>query len=133
MAKDIEESRLQSAANTMISISRVGNQYLNEREPWNLLKADKTQAATIFYVAAQIVKALSVVSSPFIPTATDSLWQTLNLPGKASETTWQEALTPLPPGHTINKPTPLFRKIEADEKELDEQLSLVRQKMAKTN
>ncbi len=133
MAKEIEEARLQSAANTLISISRVGNQYLNEREPWNLLKTDKTQAATIFYVAAQIVKALSVVSSPFIPTTTDSLWQMLNLPGKASETTWQEALTPLPPGHEINKPTPLFRKIEADENELDEQLYLIRQKMAKTN
>jgi methionyl-tRNA synthetase len=40
-AEEIEASKLQSAANTLISLSRVGNQYLNEKEPWNLIKKDK--------------------------------------------------------------------------------------------
>jgi methionyl-tRNA synthetase len=132
IAKELEAAKLQSAANTLISLSRAGNQYLNDREPWNLLKTDKAKAATIFFVAAQIVKALSVVSSPFIPSTTERLWETLNLTGKASKTLWKEALTPLDSGHKINKPTPLFKKIEADEKKLDEMLSEVRQKMAKT-
>ena len=56
-AKEIEDSWLQSAANTLISISRIGNQYLNTKEPWNLMKTDKEKAGTIFYVAAQVVKA----------------------------------------------------------------------------
>jgi methionyl-tRNA synthetase len=128
-AKEIEDSWLQSAANTLIGISRIGNQYLNDKEPWNLMKTDKEKAGTIFYVTAQVVKAIAVVSFPFIPETAEQLWQTLNLPGKASETNWKEALMPLREGHKIEKPKPLFHKIEGDEEKLDEQLTQVRAKM----
>ncbi len=80
-AKEIEDSWLQSAANTLIGISRIGNQYLNTKEPWNLMKTDKERAGTIFYVAAQVVKAIAVVSEPFMPQTAQQLWQTLNLEG----------------------------------------------------
>ena len=84
-AQEIETSKLLSAANTLISISRVGNQYLNDKEPWNLMKTDKEKAGTIFYVAAQVVKAATVVSAPFIPEIAEQLWQTLNLPGNITK------------------------------------------------
>jgi methionyl-tRNA synthetase len=129
-AKEIEESKLQSATNTLISISRVGNQYLNDKEPWNLMKTDKEKAATIFYIAAQVVKAATVVSAPFIPDAAEQLWQTLQLPGSVNKIKWQEALKPLEAGHTIAKPKPLFHKIDADEAKLEEQLAQVRAKLA---
>ena len=132
IAQEIEESKLQSAANTLISLSRTGNQYLNEKEPWNVIKTNRERAAGIFYVCMQIVKSLVVTSSPFIPSSAEQLWQTLNLKGKASEANWQEALTPLDAGHRINKPTPLFKKIDADEKKLDEMLAQVRKRIAIT-
>jgi len=132
IAEELETAKLQSAANTLISLSRLGNQYLNEKEPWNLLKTDRAKAASIFYVAVQIVKALAVASSSFIPGTAEKLWQTLNLTGKASASRWKDALTPLEAGHKINKPTPLFKKIDADEKKLDEMLVQVRARMAKT-
>ena len=87
VAKEIEDSWLQSAANTLIGISRVGNQYLNDKEPWNLMKTDKEKAGAIFYVAAQVVKAIAVVSAPFIPDTAEQLWQTLNLPGNVTQAT----------------------------------------------
>jgi len=132
MAEEIEESKLQSAANTLISLSRVGNQYLNEKEPWNLIKTDRNKAAGIFYVCVQIVKALAVASAPFIPSSADQLWQTLNLPGSVHTTLWREAIAPLEAGHRINKSKPLFSKIDADEKKLDEMLAQVRERMATT-
>jgi len=61
----------------------MGNQYLNDKEPWNLMKTDKEKAASIFYIAAQMVKLLAVVSAPFIPNTAEQLWQTLNLQGTA--------------------------------------------------
>jgi methionyl-tRNA synthetase len=131
VAKDFEEAKLQSAANTLISISRVGNQYLNEKEPWNLVKTDREKAATILYVAAQIVKAACVVSAPFIPTTAEQLWQTLNLDGSVHTSSWEDALKPLEAGHKIAKAKPLFQKIDADEKKLDEMLAAVREKTAK--
>jgi len=125
-AKEIETGCLQSAATTLISISRTGNQYLNTKEPWNLLKTDKEKAATIFYVAAQVVKAATIVSAPFMPKTAQQLWQTLQLPKNI--TTWKDATTPIAAGHKIAKPTPLFNKIETDETKLDEQLAEIRTK-----
>ena len=127
-AQEIEASKLQSAANTLITISRIGNQYLNTKEPWNLMKTDKEKASTIFYVALQVVKAATVVSAPFIPDSAKQLWQTLNLPGNVQKTTWDEALNPIEAGHKIAKPKPLFHKIETDETKLEEQLQQMRAK-----
>ncbi|MCL2135892.1 MAG: methionine--tRNA ligase [Candidatus Bathyarchaeota archaeon] len=126
-AKEIEAGYLQSATTTLINISRIGNQYLNTKEPWNLMKTDKEKAATIFYIAAQIVKTITVVSTPFIPQTAQQLWQTLQLPKTINK--WSEATTPLEAGHKIAKPTPLFHKIENDETKLDEQLSKIRLKI----
>jgi len=131
IAKEIEDCKLQSATNTMISISRIGNQYLNEKEPWNLIKKDKAKAASIIYVAAQIVKALAIVSAPFIPFAAEELWKTLRLLGSVHEQKWDEALKPLPAKHKIAKAKPLFQKIEASEQQLNERLDKVRDSLTK--
>ena len=128
MSKEIEDSWLQSAANTLIAISRTGNQYLNTKEPWNLMKTDKEKAGTIFYVAAQVVKAITIVCNPIIPQTSQQLWQTLNLPGNVQENKWTDALVPIDAGHKINRPQPLFHKIDSDEDVLDEQLAQVRAK-----
>lgn len=127
IAKKIEECKLQSAANTVISLSRVGNQYLNEKEPWNVIKRNEQEAANTIYVAAQVVKALAIVSAPFIPFAAEELWKILNLSGSVHEQKWNEALESLSAGHRINKSKPLFQKIEANERELDGMLEKVRE------
>jgi len=127
VAREIEAGLLQSAIATLISISRIGNQYLNTKEPWNLMKTDKEKAATIFYVAAQVVKAVTVVSAVFMPQTAQQLWQTLQLPGTVCK--WNDATTPIEAGHKITKPNPLFHKIETDETKLDEQLAEIRLKL----
>jgi methionyl-tRNA synthetase len=126
VANEIENCRLQTAANLMISIGRIGNQYLNEKEPWNLIKKNQGKAAGIFNVAAQIAKASAIVSAPFIPFAAEEIWKTINLPGTVDEQKWAEALRPLPPHHKICKPKPLFKKIDVDEEELEKRLEKIR-------
>ncbi len=130
IASDLEAAKLQSAANTLISLSRLGNQYLNEKEPWRLLKTDPAKAATIFYVAVQVVKALAVTSAPFIPSRAEQIWLTLGLPGSVTKAGWEEAIAPLEPEHKIGKSQPLFHKIDADEKKLDDLLQQIRQRKA---
>jgi len=131
IASNYEACRLQAAASGVMGIGRLGNQYLNEKEPWNLVKVDKTRAATVMYVAAQLVKALAIGSAPIIPFTAEELWKTLNLLGSVHQQRWEEALKPLPAGHKIGDAKPLFRKIEADEKELDEMLEKVREALTK--
>jgi methionyl-tRNA synthetase len=133
IASEIEKCRLQSAANLMVSISRVGNQYLNEKEPWKLIKENRNKTAEILSTAAQIVKALAIVSAPFIPFAAENIWKTLNLPGKVHDQEWNEALRPLARGHGIAKPEPLFKKIDATGGELAERLEKIRAKLGKAD
>ena len=133
IGKEIEDCRLQSAANDVVSISRMGNQYLNEKEPWNVIKKDRDEAANTIYVAAQIVKTLALVSAPFIPFAAEELWRILDLPGSVHEQEWDEALKPLPPSHKIGEATPLFRKIEDTSEKLVEMLERVREKLSKVD
>lgn len=131
IAQEIEECRLQAAANEMISISRLGNQYLNEKEPWKLIKKNINKAASILYVTAQMVKALAIVSAPFMPFTAEEIWKALNLPGSVHKQSWNEAIKPLPQNHKISKAKPLFQKIEKSEEELDKILEKVREKLAK--
>ena len=133
IAKEIEDCRLQSAANSVVSIGRIGNQYLNEKEPWNVIKKDRDKAANTIYVAAQIVKALAVVSAPVVPFAAEELWRILNLPGSVHEQEWDEALKPLPASHVIGKAEPLFRKIEDTSEKLVEKLEKFRKKLSRVD
>jgi methionyl-tRNA synthetase len=139
MAKQIEDGWLQSAANTLIAISRTGNQYLNTKEPWNLMKTDKEKAGTIFYVAAQIVKTIATVVAPFMPQIAQQLRETLNAVGpmgyypnhnyECRVYYWSDAAVPLKSGHKIQKPQPLFKKIDMDDEKLEELLAQVRAKL----
>jgi len=126
IAEEFEDFKLQAAANTVIALSRIGNQYLNEKEPWNLIKKDRSQAAITLYAATQIVKALAIVSAPFVPFAAEEIWKTLDLPGSVHKQKWTEALTSVPPHHKIAIAKPLFRKVEEDQQELDEKLGKIR-------
>ncbi|MBC7131152.1 methionine--tRNA ligase, partial [Candidatus Bathyarchaeota archaeon] len=126
IAQDYEACKLQSAANRVMDIGRLGNQYLNQKEPWKLIKNDKAKAATVLHISAHLVKALAITSAPIIPFTADKLWKILNLPGSIHNQKWIEALNPLPANHKICKAKPLFTKIEDDEKTLDEKLDKIR-------
>jgi methionyl-tRNA synthetase len=65
-----------------------------------------------------------------MPATAEQLWQTLNLDGSVHTSSWEEALKPLETGHKIAKAKPLFQKIDADEKKLDEMLVVIREKKA---
>lgn len=130
--EEFDKCRLQAASNTIISVARFGNQYLNEKEPWNLIKKDKAKASSILYVTAQIVKALAIVSAPIIPFSAEEIWRTLQLPDSVHGHKWTEALELLPAGHKIAKPKPLFRKIEDSDQQLEEELEKARRSLTKT-
>jgi len=132
IANEIEDCRLQSAANNVVSIGRIGNQYLNKKEPWNVIKKDRDKAANTIYVAAQIVKTLALVSAPFVPFAAEELRRILNLPGSVHEQEWNEALKSLPAGHKIGEAMPMFGKIE-DTNEKLVKLERVREKLSKVD
>lgn len=130
LSLDFENFKFQSAANSLIGLSRIGNQYLNENEPWNLIKNEKRKAGNIFYVASQIVKAIAITSMPIMPNISQQICQILNLSQNKTSLCWEDALTPLDANHQINKSKPLFKKIDSNEKELENKLIMIRNRLS---
>lgn len=128
IGEEIKECKLQASANTMMSLARLGNQYLNEKEPWKLVKEDKAKSGNVLSVASNIVRMLAIVSEPFIPFTAEKIWKSLDLGGSVHDQEWKKASEPLPFHHKIGKSQPLFRKIEKSGQQLDELLMQVRDK-----
>ncbi len=106
-----ERIELRDALMEVVEIARVGNRYLNERQPWELIKSNKDEAGAVMLNALHMVKALSIGLWPVMPKSMEDLWSMAGF-GKL---TWADAYEPPRPGTRVSNVRPLFRKISYDE------------------
>lgn len=111
IAISIEHYRFREALGELMNLARLGNKYLADNEPWNLVKTDEDRVRTIMHLSLQIAANLSVLMEPFLPFTAQKLRKMLNL---TKELTWQDAntITILDPDHQLNESGLLFDKIE---------------------
>ncbi|MEQ3657108.1 MAG: methionine--tRNA ligase [Dokdonia sp.] len=121
IGSSIEKYRFRESQTEFMNLARLGNKYLADEEPWKTIKTDAERTQTVMYVALQIASALAVLSEPFLPFTSNKLKSILNIdtPLLWEDIAHKEVL--LSSGHTINKSTLLFSKIEDDQiqKQLD--------------
>ena len=106
----IENYRFRDALNELMNLTRAGNKYLAETEPWKLIKTDEARTATVMHVALQLAAGLVTLLEPFLPAAAATLGTMLGVEKGA----WEQAGRPdaLPAGHQIGAAALLFDKIE---------------------
>ncbi|MBC8084296.1 MAG: methionine--tRNA ligase, partial [Hymenobacter sp.] len=106
----IDGYRFRDALNELLNLTRLGNKYLADTEPWKTIKTDEARTGTVLHVALQLAASLVTLLEPFLPASAARLGEMLNL----EKGTWQQAGRPnaLPAGHQINEPALLFEKIE---------------------
>ena len=113
----IEKFKFREGLSELISLARLGNKYLADKEPWKLKKSDEKKTETIMNIAAQIAGNLALLSEPFLPFSSKKLKKMLNI----SNLNWENAdISILQANHKINNPSHLFDKIEDDK--INEQL-----------
>ncbi|MGB4780176.1 methionine--tRNA ligase [Microbacterium sp.] len=92
------------------------NGYITENEPWALAKdaAQRERLGTVLYTAAEGLRALAVLLSPFMPEATAKLWEALGPSGRLKDQPLRDAgrWGQLVPGTSVNGLAPLFPRIE---------------------
>lgn len=127
-AKFMDNNRLKLALNEVINVAREGNAYLNNKAPWDTIKTKPEDAATTMWAGVNSIKSLAILLEPFIPFSAERIWKLLNLPGSVHEQKWSNiGEFDIPPGHKINKPKPVFRKLPPDfTKRINETLRKVR-------
>lgn len=108
----MDNVELKRASEFVLEVARLGNRYLNESAPWDLIKRDRERAGTVINVAASIVKTVAHLMAPFMPSAAEDLWHQLGFTGSVMDARWPENLnTPMSGGSKIGEIHPLFKKL----------------------
>ncbi len=94
-----------------------GNEYLQSAAPWSTFKEDPAQAAAQVRLALNLIRFYAVLSSPFIPDASDTLMDALNSEDWSWPTDVKAALETLGAGHAFAVPDNVFRKVTDEERE----------------
>ena len=109
---NIEHYRFREALKDAMNISRIGNKYLADTEPWKVVKTDPERVKTILNVALQITANTAIAIEPFMPFSAAKILKMLAV----DKFGWERlgAMDLIPAGHAIGEPALLFEKIEDD-------------------
>ncbi len=105
-----ETLNFNEAVREILAISDLGNKYFQSLEPWKLIKEDRERVQKICGFALNIIKNLSILIAPILPTISKELQHQLN----AKPLTWQEINFSVS-NYTINKEKILVQKMEEKE------------------
>jgi methionyl-tRNA synthetase len=131
----IGKTHFKAALGEVMAVAHEANRYLDEKEPWKVMKEDRQAAATTMYVMLGVINSLKVLFYPFLPFSSQRLHEYLgcegNLMGEPRIQTFEEdgkthealvydlptakvswAPRSLPAGQALNEPKPLFKKLE---------------------
>lgn len=107
------------------TLIRRTNKYIDETAPWALAKqADGAgKLATVLYNLAETLRMVAVLISPFMPTTAEKIWAQLGLTEKLSDIRLKDVADfgHLVCGGKVNKPEPIFPRIEEKPEEEHEE------------
>ncbi|KAF2347170.1 Methionyl-tRNA synthetase, partial [Trinorchestia longiramus] len=115
--------RLRDGLRYILCITRIGNQYIQDNEPYKLIKPDrsaedKERGASVISVSVNIVYLVALCLQPYMPDTSAKILAILNLPD-ASHWYLPTALPhAVPAGCKVTKPEPLIKKITDDDLKL---------------
>jgi len=131
----LEAVKIRAALREILRLARVVNGYL-DRAPWfSVIKTDKEAAATTVYTALRAIDTIKILFAPFLPFSSEQLHQSLGyedplfgdqkietieeklrshkvLTYDGTRATGRWAPSQLKPGQTLQRPKPLFKKLD---------------------
>ena len=117
----IEEYKFRDALFEVIDLSRKGNKYMQEKEPWIVVKQLTTDPLAqksidnCLHLCLQLTANLSILINPFLPTIAKKMCGMMKVVDRMLD--WENAgkIDLLKVGYSLRQPQLLFRKIEDEE------------------
>jgi methionyl-tRNA synthetase len=117
----LEEYRFREALFEVINLARTGNQYMQKKEPWILVKSLtekpelQKQIDNCLHICLQLTANLAILIHPFLPFTAAKMCHMMKVVDKMLD--WENAgsMKLLSTGYTLRAPELLFRKIEDSE------------------
>lgn len=104
----LEEGRFKEALQLIFQQVRSCNKYFDAQAPWQTIKTDKEQCAATISVCLEAIANLAVLTSPFLPFASDKLHAALGL----GQPRWQ--YTTIKRGRYVEKTGILFPNLDKE-------------------
>lgn len=112
VGQNLEYVHFKDAMKEAIQLARLGNQYFDQKAPWDLIKEDRAACGTALHVALRVCRALAIIMAPFLPFSSSRLWHALGYDSDIHQQKWDDALEDVPSGQKLRVGKPLFTKIE---------------------
>jgi methionyl-tRNA synthetase len=119
--KFLEKCNFKQGLRAAMNLAQFGNYYFDQKQPWNLVKNDKETCGTVLHICIKIVNALAVILAPYLPFSSDRLWEILGNKDTIHEQDRNSALKELNVGFNLEKPMPLFKKLDLEEFKMEEE------------
>jgi methionyl-tRNA synthetase len=100
------------ALEEIFNVVSILNKFMDDSEPWNVIKKNKENAANIMSQMVECFRVLGILLQPFIPTSAKNLLDTLNINDDLRTFKYLNSKYAIKKGHTINEPKALFPRFE---------------------
>jgi methionyl-tRNA synthetase len=99
----VESGGLSGALREICDLANFGNRYFQDEKPW------ETEDETVIISSLKVVKAISIMLEPFVPSFAEEVYKIFNL----TEPGWEEIERT--PGGDLVEPKPLLEKQDIDD------------------
>lgn len=100
--------QLTEALDEVITFVRALNKYMEQRQPWQLVKHARLEAGTVLYVTLEGVRITALLLEPVMPTKMQELLQAI--PAQENTLAWGKLMS----GAALSSLPPLFPRIESE-------------------
>jgi methionyl-tRNA synthetase len=122
--KYMDNMEINAALKEIWALISRSNKYIDETAPWALAKdpAKRARLDTVMYNLAEVLRIVTILVSPFMPTTAPKIWAQLGIETAFADVRLHDAQSwgLLPAGTKVAKPEPIFPRIE-DKPEPQEQ------------
>ncbi|WP_227269298.1 methionine--tRNA ligase [Roseobacter weihaiensis] len=108
---------VRKSAQELRAIWASGNEYLQTVAPWSTFKTDPEKAAMQTRLGLNLAHFFGVISSPFVPDASEVILESFGTPAAGWPESANTAVDQLKAGHAFTVPDVLFAKITDEQRE----------------
>ena len=76
------------------AILNPANQHADRREPWKLVKTDKTAAAQVLFEMVELLRAAAILLKPFLPRSAETIYRSFNFAKNWDSVRYEDASQP---------------------------------------
>lgn len=114
--KNMENMEINAALKEIWALVSRSNKYIDETAPWALAKdpAKRARLDTVMYNLAEVLRIVTILVSPFMPTTAPKIWAQLGIETAFADVRLHDAQSwgLLAAGTKVAKPEPIFPRIE---------------------